>query len=199
MDKQAGIGYIEMIVVIAIIAILAGVTMVRLVPTKRTNELEGAANLVQSAVVEAREKAYSPKPSVLVDQPSDIYGYGVKLKLDSGANQEFSLFKDKVNTGTPSNQGKWSAEDEILTTYKFLDSNISNVIFKKFIKDGIDDTNLGDRSIVFQTSELTSTRKIYFDGVSSFSTVSIVLQNAQDISQTKRVTINFKSGEAKVE
>lgn len=188
-----------MIVVIAIIAILAGVTMVRLVPTKRTNELEGAANLVQSAVVEAREKAYSPKPSVLVDQPSDIYGYGVKLKLDSGANQEFSLFKDKVNTGTPSNQGKWSAEDEILTTYKFLDSNISNVIFKKFIKDGIDDTNLGDRSIVFQTSELTSTRKIYFDGVSSFSTVSIVLQNAQDISQTKRVTINFKSGEAKVE
>ena len=209
MNRQTakrGFSFIEAVVIVAIIAILFGVAMVRLVPTQRKNELEMAANLVQSALVEAREKSQAPKPSNPDPSvASDVNGYGVKFNLSSTTNKEFSLFLDKVDTSS-SNQNKWvdpsltspdTVDDVIITTYKFTDNNINNVIVSDILKDGTTSDFTTDSNIVFKYSEFPSQLAIYYKGA-SLNTLTIVLKNNADNSQ-KNVTVNFKSGEIRIE
>lgn len=203
---ERGSTYIEIIAVVAIIAILLGVAVMS-TRQRPDTELDNAAELVQSALVEAREKARAPKPSTPLNVASDVNGYGVRFK-PNGDPKTFITFEDKIDSTTPANQNKWvdpnstspdTLDDKIISTYKFTDNNIPHVSVSNISKsDGSNNLVNIDDSIVFKTSEIPSERLIYFNGNSSYDWVAVIL-TSNESSGTRKVIVDFNSGEVKIE
>lgn len=187
-------------VVIALVGILATVTVSRMVGTSQANELEMAANLVQSSLMQAREMARSPKPSGDISSDWDINGYGVVFNYDG--NDKFSVFSDIIDKDSPVNQNKWvdpqvtNNDDKIINTYDFSDNRIEKVEVKKYVLDGVDNNSLDPRSIVFLYSEKPQEEKAFFEGSSSYDYVSVILTHKS--GGQKEIKINFNTGKVEV-
>jgi len=182
-------------VVIAIVGILASATLLRLVGTSQANELEMAANILQSALNQAHEMSRSPKPSGDISSVWDINGYGVVFNY--GGNNKFIVFADVVDKDSPENQNKWvdpqvtSNDDIIINAYDFSESQIESVEIEKYVLDDIVHNYSVSQSIVFLYSEKPQGEKVYFEG-SSYNYVSIILKHKS--GDRKEIKINFKSG-----
>ena len=194
--SNTGFTYIELVAVIAILTVLLGVAIIA-TRQIRSNDLDMAAELVQSALVEAREKAQAPRPSTQLDEPSDVNGYGVRFRPD-GDEKQFQVFKDRIDVAGVPNE--WdSTTDEIITTYKFADNNIVNVENHEFEKSDSGLESGSNVSIVFKTVEIPSQRFIYFNGDSSLDWVKVRLRNIGDDTKVKIVKVDLYSGEVKIE
>jgi len=202
MKNLKGITLIELVVVIAIIGILLGVTMSRMVGTSHENELEMAANLVQSTLGQAREMARSPKPSGSISDNWDINGYGVVFNIFDSKTR-FSIFSDAIDSNNPGHQNRWInpnntlIDDKIIKTYDFLESQIKNVEMIKYKINGVEcvPSNIMcglDSSIFFSYSENPQQEKVYFQGLNTYNYVSVILKNKS--GKEKEVRVNFSSG-----
>jgi prepilin-type N-terminal cleavage/methylation domain-containing protein len=197
--NKKGYTLIELMVVIAIVGILAGATVFRMVDTSQANELGMAANLIQSILNQTREMARSPKPSGDINSEWDINGYGVAFNYDG--NNKFIVFADVIDKVNPENQNKWvdpqatSNDDRVINAYDFSENQIESVEIEKYVLDGTDHNSLNPQSIVFLYSEKPQGEKAYFEG-SSYDYVSIILKHKS--GNRKEIKVNFKTGKIEV-
>lgn len=212
MKNLKGFTLLELVVVIGIMGIMIGATIFRISAPSNANQLEQAANIFQTAVIEARDKARSPKPSGTIDEETDVFGYGIKF--DTTNNKQFILFKDVYDPEHPEFQNYWKdpddtdIDDEELKTYFFSDSKIENVILSGYsvtLTTGPTINLCCDHSLTFSSTENSFSDKISCgdstDGVYSDNNIidyfSFVLLY-EGTGDTKEIRVDYDSLEVSI-
>lgn len=196
MDNQArakGMSYIEVIAVVGIIAVLAGVTMVRMNLIKAEEELEMSTNLVQSALTEASNKSLAPQGT----ETSPIFGYGVYFDK---INQRIVLFKD-IRDGGEKTYNTDGSEDIRNIVQNITNSNISFPTRVRIsnLKKGV--TEVNELTVIFAVPpKFPGGREFYFNTENckdSGNSAEVTLEHVSG-SKTKTITTECYSGNIKI-
>lgn len=127
MDKlySKGFSFVETLVVIAVIGLLASVTFVRLSSMKNNTNLWSAAESLQQALNDIKEKAGNPNYSGNPSQTMDVNGYGLYF---SGPTSFFT-YQDAKDSAHPEYERRWVPEtnDTVVASYNFDDMGISSI------------------------------------------------------------------------
>ncbi|NTU69617.1 prepilin-type N-terminal cleavage/methylation domain-containing protein [bacterium] len=186
MKRNKGVTLIELLVVIAIIALLAGLTILRIATPKYSVELDSAANMLKSSLVQARDVARSPKATGTISDANTLNGYGVVLPSINTENPTFKVYRDAIDTTTPVNQNKWvlpsstspdALDDTSITDYDPLGGDIRNIILLSYSIDGVDDTNSGIRDIFFSSKDTPSQERVFYNNTLFLDAISITLKH----------------------
>jgi prepilin-type N-terminal cleavage/methylation domain-containing protein len=186
MKTKKGFTLIELLVVIAIIGILAGYTVLRFNDNRYDVELESAANMLKSSLVQARDTARAPKTTGTINDNSTLNGYGVSLPNLNTENPTFKVFRDAIDTATLANQNKWvtptstlpdTLDDISITDYDLAKDDIRNIILLSYSVDNENDTYSGVRDVVFLSKEIPSQEKVFYNNNNFLNAISITLKH----------------------
>lgn len=183
MKTKKGFSLVEVLVVIAIISVLAGYTIMRLVDNRYDVELASAGNIIQSTIVKTRDMARSPQQEGDISDDLVVNGYGIQLPLVGATNITLPIFRDTVDKIVPENENIFSSEDINVATTMLDESGVANIKILKYIyydinNDMLEDTDTSDtRDIVFNCKETPTSESVYYNQNNVFTRVGVSLQH----------------------
>ncbi len=183
-----GFSLVETLVVIAIIGILSGVVILRIVSPKHDVDLESAGNIIQSTVIRARDLARAPQQGGVITDILTTNGYGILFPAVGTTDISSIVFRDLIDVSAPTNQNKWvdptttTVDDVNVSTTWLKDSDVKNIRVLKYIiydasNNMSEDTTTGTRNFVFLSSDTPTKEKVYYNGSLSFTRVGISIQH----------------------
>jgi len=108
-SDNSGFTLVEMVVVMAMIAIIMTIGVTSMISARNQNSVRNASKLLQSAIREAANKSITVSPDKITLEPAKAWG----IKIPKDTQTSYSLIDYTAETQTPN--------DEAVTT---LDSNL---------------------------------------------------------------------------